>query len=92
LELEYGVVDQACTTQKARRAKLSTYICCGPQKSVLFRCRDFIVVWTKFYNENFLFEVELLQHFLQLKKALADRKKAFTGRMQPAGRILSGLL
>jgi len=27
-------IDQVCTTQKAGRAKLSTFTCCGPQKSI----------------------------------------------------------
>ena len=61
-------IEQTCTTQKARRAKLSTCICSGPQLSISFRCRDFIVVWKKLQNDNYLFEVELLQHFLQLRK------------------------
>jgi len=52
---------QACTTQTARRAKLlSTQICRGPQTSISFRCGDFVVVWKKFWNNNYLFEVELL--------------------------------
>ena len=61
-------VHQACTIQKARRAKLSTLICRRPQMSVSFRCGDFVVARTKFWNDNNLFEVELLQHFLQLRK------------------------
>jgi len=32
-------MDQACAT----KAKLSTYICHGPQKSISFWCRDFDV-------------------------------------------------
>jgi len=37
-------------------------------KSISFRCRDFVVAWKKLLNDNYLFEVELLQHFLQLRK------------------------
>jgi len=40
-------LDQACTIQIARRAKLSKWICSGPQKSISFRCRDFVAVWKK---------------------------------------------
>jgi len=36
--------------------------------SISFRCGDFVVVWNKFWSDNYLFEVELLQHFLQLRK------------------------
>jgi len=41
----FNSLHQACSIQKARRAKLSTLICRGPQKSILFRCGDFVVVW-----------------------------------------------
>jgi len=36
--------------------------------SISFRCGDFVAVWKKFWNDNHLFEVEFLQHFLQLRK------------------------
>ena len=36
--------------------------------SISLRCWDFVAVWKKFWNDNYLFEVELLQHFLQLTK------------------------
>jgi len=72
---------QACTIQKARRAKLLTLICRGPQMSISFRCGDFIVVWKKFWNNNYLFEFKLLQHFLQLRKLSRTARKAFAGRM-----------
>jgi len=36
--------------------------------SISFRCGDFVVVWKKIWNDNCLFEVEFLQHFLQLRK------------------------
>jgi len=67
-EVEIIPVLQACTTQKTRRPKLSTQICRRPQNSISFRCGDIVVVWKKFWNDNYLFEVELLQHFLQLRK------------------------
>ena len=50
---EFKHLTQACTTQKARRAKLSTQICRGPQKYISFRYQDFVVVWKKFWN-NYL--------------------------------------
>jgi len=49
--------------------------------SILFRCGDFVVVWKKFWNSNYLFEVELLQHFLQLRTLSRAARKAFAGRM-----------
>ena len=48
----------------------------------------FIVAWNKIWNDNYLFEVELLQHFLQLRKLALAARKAFAGRMLPAGRML----
>jgi len=51
---------QTCTAQKTQRAKLSTPIRRGPQKSISFQCRDFVTVWQKFWNDNYLFEVTLL--------------------------------
>ena len=41
-----------------------------PQKSISFRCRDFVEVWMKFWNDNYLFEFKLSQYFLQLWKPL----------------------
>jgi len=38
---EHGV-EQACATQKYRRAKLSTSSCRGSQKPILLRCADFL--------------------------------------------------
>jgi len=70
-------VHQACTPQEARRAVLSTLICRGPQKTASPRCVDFVVVWKKFWNDNYFFEIELLQHFLRLCKL-----------SRPAGRML----
>jgi len=62
-------MDQACTTQKkAWRTKLTTQICHGPQTSISLRCRDFVVVRKKLWNDKYLFDVELLQLFLQLGK------------------------
>jgi len=49
--------------------------------SISFRCGDFVVVWKKFWNDNYLFEVELFQHFLQLKNLLRATRKTFAGRM-----------
>jgi len=49
-------------------------------KSLSFRCRYFVVVCKKFWNDNYLFEVELLQHFLQLRK--------FSHRAVRKGRML----
>jgi len=56
----------------------------GPQKSIWFWCGDFIVAWNKSWNDNCLFKVELLQHFLQLRKLALVARKA----LQPAGRML----
>jgi len=39
------------------------------------------IVWKKFWNDNYLLEVELLQHFLQLKKLVRAASKALTGRI-----------
>ena len=72
---------QACTIQKARRAKLSTLICRWPQMSISFRCGDFVVVWKKFWKNNCLLEVEIVQHFLQLRKLSRATRNAFTDRM-----------
>ena len=44
-------------------------------------CGDFIVVWKKFWKDNYLFEVELLQLFLQLRKPSRAAGEAFAGRM-----------
>jgi len=49
--------------------------------SVSFRCGDFVVVWKKFWNSNYLFEVELLQYFLQLRKLSRAARKAFVGHV-----------
>ena len=49
--------------------------------SISFRCGDFVVVWKKIWNDNCLFEVEFLQHFLQLRKLSQAARKAFAGRM-----------
>ena len=35
-----------------------------------------------------IFEVQLLQHFRQLRKLSRAERKAFAGRMRPVGRIL----
>jgi len=51
------------------------------QMPISFRCRDFLVVWKKFWNSNYLFEVELLQHFLQVRKLSWAARKAFAGRV-----------
>ena len=51
----------------------------GPQKSISIRCGDFIVVWKKFWNDNYILEVELLQNFLQLRKL--SRAVCCTGLM-----------
>ena len=51
------------------------------QMSISFRCVDFLAVWKKFWNSNYLFEVELLQHFLQLRKLSRAARKVFAGRM-----------
>jgi len=53
----------------------------GPQKFISFRCRDFVAVWKKFWNDNCLFEITLLQHFHQLKKLSQTARKAFAGHM-----------
>jgi len=42
----------------------------------------------KLWNDNYLFEIELLQLFLQLRKLLRAARKAFAGRVQPTGRVL----
>ena len=71
----------AWTTQKPQKAKLSIQMCRGPQTSISFRCRDFVVMWKKFWNNNYLFEVALLQHFLHLRKFSRAVRKAFTGHV-----------
>jgi len=48
--------------------------------SISFGC-DFVVVWTKFWNDNYFFEVELLQHFLQLRNLSRASRKPFVGRL-----------
>jgi len=55
--------------------------------SISFWCEDFVVVWKKFWNDNYLFEVELLQYFLQLRNLSRAARKAFTGRVRTADRI-----
>jgi len=62
--------------------------CRGPQKSISFWWKDFVVVLKKFQNDNYWFEVEILQHFMQLIKLSWVARKAFAGSMQPAGRML----
>ena len=49
-------IRQVCTTQEARRAQSSTLTCHGPQTSLPFQCRDFVVVWKKFWSDSYLFE------------------------------------
>jgi len=44
--------------------------------SILVLCGDFVVAWKKFWN-NYLFEVKLLQHFLQLRKLSQAARKDF---------------
>jgi len=44
--------------------------------SISFRCGDFVAVSKKFWNDNYVFEVELLQHFLQLGKISRAAGKA----------------
>ena len=61
----------------------------GPQKSISFWCGDFIVAWNKIWNDNHLFVVELLQHFLQLRKLALATRKAFAGG--PPAMCLAGL-
>jgi len=46
-------------------------------KSISFRCRDFVVVWGKFWNDNYVFEVELFQHLLHLTKLSRATRKTF---------------
>jgi len=60
--------------------------------SISFRCGDFVVVWKKFWNHSYLFEVELLQHFLQLRKLAWSARKAFAGRIRLRGVCCAGLL
>jgi len=60
-------LNQAYTTQKAQRAKSLT------GHKGLFH---FDVVWKKLQNYNYLFEVELLQHILQLRKLSCLQEKA----------------
>jgi len=43
--------------------------------SISFRCGDFDVVWKIFWNNNYLFEDKLLQHFLKLRKPSRATKK-----------------
>jgi len=48
-----------------------------PQESTSFRCGDFVVARNKIGNNNYLFDVELLQHFLQLRKLARAARKSF---------------
>jgi len=59
---------QACTTQKARRTKWSTWICHGSQKSISFRYRHFVIVYKKYWNDSHFLKVELQWQFQQLRK------------------------
>jgi len=49
--------------------------------SISFECGDFVVVWKKFWNDTYVFEVELLQHFLQLRKLSRASRKPFLVRL-----------
>ena len=42
---------------------------------VSFLCGDFVVVWKKFWKDNYLLEVEPLQQLLQLKKLSRAARK-----------------
>jgi len=42
---------------------------------------SFIVLWKKFWNDSYLFEVKLLQHFLQMRKLLWVAKISSAGHM-----------
>ena len=66
---------------ETRRAQLTTLICRGPQMSISFRCGDFVVLSKKFWNNNYLVEVELVPHFLQLRKLSRATRNAFADRM-----------
>jgi len=46
---------------------------------ISLRCRDFVVVCDKFWNDNYFFKVERLQQFFTIEKALAGRKKSLHG-------------
>ena len=63
----FSLTTSGLHNSESSKGKISTLICRGPQMSISFRCGDFIVVWNKFWNSNYLFEVEFLQHFLQLR-------------------------
>ena len=52
------------------------------------RCRDFVAVWKHIRHNNYIFEVELLEHFLHLGKFSRAARKAFAGHMRPAGHTL----
>ena len=49
--------------------------------SISIRSKDFLVVWKKIWYSNYLFEVELLQYFLQVRKLSRAARKAFAGRV-----------
>jgi len=53
--------------------------------SISFRCRDFVAVWKKFRNDNYLFEVDLLQHFLQMRELSWSARRAFVGHNAARG-------
>ena len=60
-------------------------------KVYFISCKDFVVVWEKFWNDNYLFEVGPLQHFMQLRELSQAGRKAFVGRMRTAGHMLGRL-
>ena len=77
--LETGTVDwiglqMQCSTpglhnsESSKGQITSTWICRGPQMSISFWRGNFVVAWKKAWNDNYLLEVELLQHLLQLRK------------------------
>jgi len=61
---------------QAQRAKLSTQIWHGLQKSISFWYRDFVAMCKKLLNNNYLFEMKFLQHLLQLTTFSQATRKA----------------
>jgi len=50
-------------------------------KNLSFWYRDFVAMCKKFLNNNYLFEMKFLQHFLQLRMFSQATRKAVVGHM-----------
>jgi len=68
LAYQTKTLEQACTTQKARRSKLTNINLSRAAKSTSFCCSLKKILERQLHPN--IFEVGLLQHFLQLRKLL----------------------